>query len=199
MSKLTTVPFHEDTLFAVETTDGVFVAVKPISDGLGLKWSGQHDRLNRDPILAEGIRVMRIPSPGGEQETTVLSLALLQGWLFGIDVGRVKPEARDIVLAYKRECYAVLFRHFYGTPAETRAPLHAPTIAARQEPTRIRKQLVTEARAIWGERVAGRLWWELDLPIVEGMATEPAQSSFGFTYTALPTPERPQDSSSQQR
>lgn len=183
MSKLITVDFHDDTLFASDTSDGVFVAIKPISDGLGLKWSGQHDRLNRDPILAEGIRVIRMPSPGGEQETVALRLNLLQGWLFGIDVARVKPDVRDRVLAYKRECFDVLHRHFYG-PADRAVALPEP---ARDEPVPVRRQLVTEARQTFGVRAAGSLWFALGLPIVPEMRDGGRQSAMAFTYTDVPT------------
>ncbi|KQQ23741.1 phage P22, antirepressor protein [Methylobacterium sp. Leaf123] len=185
MSKLVTINFHDDTLFAVEDGESVFVAVKPISDGLGLKWSGQHDRLHRDPILAEGIRVTRMPTPGGEQETVCLRLDLIQGWLFGIDASRVKADARGRVLAYKRECFAVLFRHFYGERATVaRLELAEP---AREEPVPVRRSLVTEARQTFGTRAAGSLWLALGLPVVPEMREGRRQTEFGFTYEALPT------------
>lgn len=183
MTKLTTIDFHDDTLFAVEDGANVFVAVKPISDGLGLKWSGQHDRLNRDPILAEGIRVTRMPSPGGEQETVCLRLDLLQGWLFGIDAARVKPEARDRVLAYKRECCAVLFAHFYGRREQGDGHFgHASP--CREEPVPIRRQLVTEARQTFGPRAAGSLWFALGLPIVPEMHAPAGQGVLDLTALA---------------
>jgi hypothetical protein len=113
-AKIIAVNFRSDTLFAVEHEDGVFVAVKPISDTLGLIWRKQQERISRDPILAEGSNMVVIPSPGGPQETTCLRLDLVNGWLFGIDESQVKDEeTRQKVLAYKRECYRVLFDHFY--------------------------------------------------------------------------------------
>jgi hypothetical protein len=60
---IVTVDFYQDTLFAVPQPDGAYVAVKPINDSMGMKWSGQHDRIMRDPILREGVRVIRIPTP----------------------------------------------------------------------------------------------------------------------------------------
>lgn len=194
MSKLTTIDFQGDTLFAVEDEATVFVAVKPISDGLGLKWSGQHDRLNRDPILAEGIRVMRMPSPGGEQETLALRLDLLQGWLFGIDASRVKPEVKARVLAYKRECFAALHRHFYGRRGEegaAAAAIPAPSHPAREEPVPVRRSLVTEARQTFGARAAGSLWFTLGLPVVPEMREPSPQGDFGFTYQAQPLSPAP--------
>ena len=60
--------FRQDNLFAVERDDGVFVAMKPICDSLGLAWNKQLERLKRDTILAEGMTVMVVPSPGGAQQ-----------------------------------------------------------------------------------------------------------------------------------
>jgi hypothetical protein len=37
MGKIVTVDFRNDTLFAVERDDGVFVALKPICDSLGIE------------------------------------------------------------------------------------------------------------------------------------------------------------------
>lgn len=183
MTKLTTISFQGDTLFAVEDEGVPFVAIKPISDGLGLKWSGQHDRLNRDPILAEGIRVMRMPSPGGEQETVALRLDLLQGWLFGIEVSRVKPEVRPRVLDYKRECFAALHAHFYGRRAE---PVAVPPFdPAREEPVSVRRGLVSEARQTFGVKAAGSLWIALGLPLVAEMRDGRRQGDLAFTYTAV--------------
>lgn len=187
VTKLITVDFHDDTLFAVEAPDGVFVAIKAISDGLGLSWPGQFERLNRDPILAEGIRVIRIPSPGGDQESTCLRLSLLQGWLFGIDAGRVKPDARERVLDYKRECYEVLFQHFYAAKAGTMA-LDQGANPSREEPVPVRRQLVTEARQTFGTKAAGSLWLALGLPVVPEMREGSRQTTLDFTYTAIPTP-----------
>lgn len=39
VQQLITVEFRGDTLFAVDDVDGVFVAVKPICDRLGMSWS----------------------------------------------------------------------------------------------------------------------------------------------------------------
>ena len=48
-------------------------------------------------------------------------------------------------------------------------------------------KIVTEARETHGVRAAGRLWFALGLPVVPEMREGDRQSSFGFTYTAVPT------------
>lgn len=185
MTKLVTVDFHDDTLFAVDRPEGVLVALKPISDRLGLDWTAQLRRTKRDPVLAEGMVIMAIPSLGGAQETAVLPLHLLPGWLFGIGANQVKPDARPAVLLYQRECHEALFRHFMGRPVDERGPHYTDTLPGRAEPMRFRRQLVADAYKIFGIRAAGRLWFELGLPVVAEMREPPRQSEFGFTYTAV--------------
>lgn len=129
--QLTQVEFHGDTLWATEIDGVIYVAVKVICDRLGIAWHGQFERIKRDAVLAEGVRVIRIPSPGGEQETTLLRLDLVNGWLFGVDDKRLKDEeTRNRVLIYKRECYRVLFEHFFGATAATRGLHEAGALPA---------------------------------------------------------------------
>lgn len=67
--------------------------MRPIIDNLGMSWSGQFERLQRDPILSEatrGVRVTRTPEEGGAQEMISLPLKFIPGFLFGINANRVK-------------------------------------------------------------------------------------------------------------
>jgi hypothetical protein len=171
--KIITVDFRSDTLFAVERDDGVFVAVKPICDALGLVWRKQQERLRRDPVLSEGITMTVIPSPGGAQETTCLRLDLVNGWLFTIDESRVPDEdTRQKVIAYKRECYAVLFQHFYGK----RHPAEQEVSADDAESSEgIKLRMVNEGRQVFGVRAAAELWFKLNLPVVPSMFHDPRQ------------------------
>jgi len=111
------VVFYDDTLLAVlvelpETNkQQIYVPVKPLSDALGLAWSGQYERLQRDEVLAEVsqlIRVTRINSQRGNPDSICLPLEFIPGWLFGISAARVKEELRDKIMRYRRECYGVL-------------------------------------------------------------------------------------------
>lgn len=188
MSNIITINFRSDTLFAVERDDGVFVAVKPICDTLGIEWRKQQERLRRDPILSEGITMVVIPSPGGAQETTCLKLDLVHGWLFTIDESRVKDEdTKQRVLAYKRECYSVLFEHFYGKRA---APTRAiPEADETQEPDGTKVRLVTESRQTFGTAAAAQLWFRLGLPVVPAMLQDSKQIDL-FDYSRVkPAPE----------
>ena len=192
MAKIITVDFRRDTLFAVERDDGVFVAVKPICDSLGLAWNKQLERLKRDAILAEGMTVMVMPSVGGAQETTLLKLELINGWLLTIDDKRIPdPAVRERVLTYKRECYSVLFHHFYGRTIGERVGeiIEPPNRTEEAEPTKVR--LVTEARHTFGVPSAAQLWFKLGLPVVPAMYHDPRQMEL-IDYTRVKTEGPPE-------
>jgi len=181
MGKIVTVDFRNDTLFAVERDDGVFVALKPIVASMGLDWKAQHRRVSEDAVLKEGVVTMTMPSVGGVQETTCLRLDLVNGWLFTIDESRVKDEAtRQRVLAYKRECHGVLFQHFYGKRLN-------PEVAFEDEPAEnesVKIRLVNESRQVFGTQAAAQLWFKLGLPVVPAMVHDPRQLSL-LDYTLV--------------
>lgn len=189
MGKIITVDFRNDTLFAFERDDGIYVALKPIVESMGLSWQPQHRRVRQDAVLAEGIIMMVIPSPGGgAQETLCLKLEMVNGWLFSIDDTRIKDdEVREKVLTYKRECYRVLFEHFYGKN-EREGKTEIGTDPRADEPLTVRRQLVTEARQSFDVQSARELWFKLGLPTVPSMFADPRQSEL-FTYQAIKKPE----------
>lgn len=181
MGQIVTVNFRQDTLFAVERDDGVFVAAKPIAERLGLDWKGQHQRLKDDPVLSEGMEIISIPSPGGTQETTCLRLDLLNGWLFKVDTRRIKPELRDAIISYQKECYATLFEHFHGKAKTDPAPKMEDD---PQENEAVKLRQVTEARHTFGNQAAAQLWFRLGLPTVPAMLHDPRQITL-FDYSAI--------------
>jgi len=115
------VVFYEDMVTAVLVQDKspqgtIYVPLRPLVDRLGLSWPGQFERLQRDEVLSEvakGVRVTRTPEQGGDQDMLCLPLRFLPGWLFGIQASRVKdPEIREKIIRYRRECYDVLWEAF---------------------------------------------------------------------------------------
>ena len=89
-----TVIFYDDEIPAVlvdvEGKQQVLVPLRPICDFLGVDWSGQLQRIRRDPVLAEDVSgVVITPTPlannkySNPQEMACLPLDLLNGWLVG--------------------------------------------------------------------------------------------------------------------
>lgn len=118
---------HGEPVWACNRDGQVLVAMRQLCRVLGLDWSGQRQRIMRDPVLSEGVVQLTIPSTcvgmtttqGAEQgrQILLLPLELMHGWLFRIEATRVRPEHRDRVIAFQRTCYDVLDRHFRPRPA----------------------------------------------------------------------------------
>lgn len=178
---LITVNFRQDTLFAVERDDGVYVAVKPMCDSLGIDWKSQYQRIKDDPVLSEGMVTITIPSPGGAQETTCLKLNFINGWLFKVDTRRVKEDVRPRLLTYQRECYQVLFDAFYG---KRNQPEPLPEADETTDNENLKLRHITECRQTFGTAAASQLWFKLGLPIVPAMLQDPRQMTL-FDYTAI--------------
>lgn len=116
--QLSTIQFHNQSLVTFEQDGTYYTAMKPICENIGLEWGSQYNRIKRDEVLSQGMIVMIIPSNGGEQEMVCLPIDYLNGWLFGIDVKRVKPEIRDTLIMYKKECYKALADYWMKGKAE---------------------------------------------------------------------------------
>lgn len=98
----------------------LFVACKPIAEAIGLSWSAQFELLNRDPVLSQVIRMIRMTSKGRDGKTyqvemLCLPIEYLNGWLFKVDVSRLKDEDAQVrLIRYQERCYPALFEHFFG-------------------------------------------------------------------------------------
>ena len=136
MSNVVTVDFYGNSIVAVLKEGVPYVAMKPICENIGLDWKSQHRRIQGSPVLSEGVVIMTIPSEGGYQDTLCLPLEMLNGWLFGIDVNRVKPELKDKLVRYQKECYSILFKHFFR-PEQTAPVTSAVELTAAERGARI--------------------------------------------------------------
>ena len=99
-----TISFNNQSLVTFEQ-DGVhYTAMKPICENIGLAWEAQLARIKRDDILNSTMIVMIIVAEDGKnREMVCLPIEYLNGWLFGIDVNRCKPEIRETLIKYKKE------------------------------------------------------------------------------------------------
>jgi len=105
----------------------VYVPVRPICDYLGVAWSAQRLRINRDPVLSETTERVIVTITDSRQtmgrEMLCLPLDYLNGWLFGISANRVKSDIRERLIRYQRDCYRILAEAFVprALPAERSA------------------------------------------------------------------------------
>ncbi len=111
MVKFQTATFKGDRLEAVDVDGSFFVAVRPICENLGIKGiQDQYQKLKSDPTFEA--RLIEVPTAGGVQKVFCIPLEKLNGWLFTINPNKVKPEVKQKLIAYKNECFKVLYDHF---------------------------------------------------------------------------------------
>ena len=111
------VDFYGDEIVAVVVDEGGppqdYIPLRPIVEYLGLSWSGQFERVKGDEVLADVVRSVRVTRTEADTRTLLcLPLEYLSGWLFGIEARRVKPELKEKIIRYRRECYRVLAQAF---------------------------------------------------------------------------------------
>lgn len=60
-------------------------------------WPGQFEHIQRDPILSEATRFVRVTRTnlGGNPNMMALPLKFIPGFLFGISINRVREELRE--------------------------------------------------------------------------------------------------------
>lgn len=117
-AKTKIVKFNNQQIPVYFVNDQPFVAMKPICENIGLNWNGQFQRIKRNHILSKGMCMIHTPTNGGNQEVVTLPFAYLNGWLFGIDANKVKPEIKDTLVKYQLECYDVLYKYFMPKPVK---------------------------------------------------------------------------------
>lgn len=118
------VPFHGMSLTALQVNGAPYVAIRPICDALGLNWSAQFRRIKRDPELMGCVAMMAtVGEDGRRRQMLFLPLDHLNGWLFGVDVARVRAELQERMNWYRRECFNVLARHFGMADGDTASAL----------------------------------------------------------------------------
>ena len=111
-SRAITVPFHGADLYVVEHNGEPYTPMKPIVEGMGLTWQPQHRKLAANQVRW-GITELVIPSAGGSQAMTCAPLRKLPGWMFSVEVGKVKAsEVRARVIQYQNECDDVLWQYW---------------------------------------------------------------------------------------
>ena len=123
------VQFRNQELITFEQNGKRYTAMKPICENIGLAWESQLARIKRDEVLSEGMIVMITPTNGGNQQMVCLPIEYINGWLFGIDIKRCKPEIRERLVMYKKECYRVLYNYWNDQSQQLTLPEPDPTVS----------------------------------------------------------------------
>jgi len=122
------VDFYGDDIPVAATPDGEpYVALRPITDHLGLDPRSQRRRALGDPVIAPRLRTLALTAADGRRRDLLcLPLELLPGYLFGIDTSRVKAPLVDKLNRYRADCFRVLWEAFRGETWAVRAVMAPP-------------------------------------------------------------------------
>lgn len=118
-NQLQTIQFNNQSLITFEQNSTHYVAMRPICENIGLEWGSQYNRIKRDEVLNSVMVIITTTgSDGKNYQMLCLPIQYLNGWLFGIDTNRVKPEIRETLIKYKKECYQALHDYWFKGKAE---------------------------------------------------------------------------------
>lgn len=114
------VTFHNQEIQVLNHDGKPYVAMRSICENIGLAWNAQYERIRRNEILNSSVRMIRTEQVSGVQRDLLcLPLGYLNGWLFGIEINRCKPEIREVLRLYQLECFDVLYKHFMPIAEES--------------------------------------------------------------------------------
>src|SRR4028119_1361149 len=155
------IEFEGDNLVAVLLEgEGVAVPVRAICQALGLDVQSQSDRLRDHEVLAEGLRLVRVPQ--GKQLRSVVALLhrYIPFWLATIVPAQVKEDVRPKLVRYQVELVDLLAT-LYGGELRTTQPVQTdPTTQAIQQQlqeTMVELRLLREAMVVAQQRTAEQI------------------------------------------
>ena len=105
---LVAVEFNNNQIEVIEDTQSI--VVKDICEDIGLDFRGQHSKIISDESFES--KLIKVQTRGGLQEVFTIPLSKLNGWLFSINPNKVKPEVKQKLIEYKKECFNVLNNYF---------------------------------------------------------------------------------------
>jgi hypothetical protein len=114
---LASVPFRGGHLLAAQVDGEVFVPLLPLCDTLGVSLQGQLAKLRAKPWATIKM-ILSVAGDGKARQLAAVDLRSLPLWLATIEPSRVRPEAREALVAYQREAADVLYRHFLAPPSD---------------------------------------------------------------------------------
>jgi P22_AR N-terminal domain len=148
------VNFHGDQItVALVGEDEPYVPLRTLAEYLGLEWSSQYRRVQRDSVLARSIRTLIVHGADGKlRDMLCLPLDKLAGWLFGLTVSKVGADLAPRLELYREECFKVLWREFQSDVVQRQQPtvMRSPLAQVREMGLAI-AQLAEQQMALEGQ------------------------------------------------
>lgn len=125
MSKVEYIHFHGAKLVTFRDELGVpHVAMKPIVEALGLEWKRQYNKLIAERERLTVVHMYHSSGDGKDREMLSIPVKKLNGWLFGINPNKVRPDLKERLIEFQEECFAALHDYWmHGSAINTRLGL----------------------------------------------------------------------------
>lgn len=108
------VTINGSTFIGVYKDGKVYTPLRKFCEFLGIGFTGQHQRIQRDETLRQGVCKIHIPTNSGIQEAVMLENSFLPLWLAGIKANQCREEIRDNLIKFKLEAKDILAEAFFG-------------------------------------------------------------------------------------
>lgn len=118
---LFTIQIRDTEVYFVKHGEVNHVLIRPICEVFGLDADWQIRDLKTDEILSGEVceHTTRLPHDDRKRPYTCLPEEFIYGWLMGIKFSNtMSDDTKAYLIAYKRECYHVLYNYFHGRVKE---------------------------------------------------------------------------------
>jgi len=117
MEETAIVKFYGQELVTIKTETGVYVAMKPVVEGMGLDWRSQARKIQQNQRYGH-ITIPLRDKQGYAQEMICIPLEKLNGWLLSVNSEKVKLGIKGVVIRYQEECFQALYEYWFKGKAE---------------------------------------------------------------------------------
>jgi hypothetical protein len=187
------IEFDGDELLAVFADDGIAVPVRTICQALGLDLESQSAKLREHEVLAQGVRLVRVPQGGRVRSVVALLHRFIPFWLATVVPSQVNEAARPKLVRYQIELVDLLatlygneLRPAQSTPVD---PAHT-SLAQRLADALVEVRLAREALLSAQQRTEEQLQsHESRIGAIEGVMDELQQQLASHTTITGPQQE----------
>lgn len=110
--ELIRVPFYGDELEACERGGRILVSLRRVCESIGVDAEGQRKKLKAKSWACTEEMSVQMEGSNQKRLVTLIDRKCLSMWLATIDERKVKPELKDKLIRYQKECADVLDAHF---------------------------------------------------------------------------------------
>ena len=117
----------EEVLAVRVVPDAIYVPIRPLCAALGITHQTQIERIRRDEVLAENLRLIKVQTAGGTQTMQCIELEGVPLWLAMIEPSRVREDLRERLRVYKRWVRQRVYEAFMQETGLDRAVVPSPS------------------------------------------------------------------------